>query len=66
MKINDKIVVAFLISTGLFSSAHAMQYVGSMSVKEKCALVSMAKSAAGDTVQPSNGADIPGVNSQNR
>lgn len=66
MKITDKVIAAFLVSAGLFSSAHAMQYVGAMSVKEKKALVSVALQATDGEVTPSVGGDVPGTNDQNK
>jgi len=43
MKINDKILVAFLVSAGLFSLLQAGQYVKTLSAKEKRALLSVQK-----------------------
>jgi len=42
MKINDKVIVAFLVSVGIYSSMQARQYVGSLSVSEKKSLYSVA------------------------
>lgn len=66
MKITDKVIAAFLVSVGLFSSAHAMQYVGALSVKEKKALASVALQVSDGEVTPSDGADFPGTNSTNK
>lgn len=38
----DKVIAAFLISAGLFSSAQAMKYVGMLSAKDKKALLPVA------------------------
>lgn len=35
MKTNDKVLAAFLVSMGLFSGVQAVQYVSSLSAKEK-------------------------------
>lgn len=35
MKINDKVIVAFMVSVGMFSAVNAARYVGSMSVKQR-------------------------------
>lgn len=35
MKNKDKVLVAFLIAVGLFSTAQAIRYVGSLSDKQK-------------------------------
>ncbi len=43
MKNNDKIIAAFLVSVGIFSAAQATQYLGTLSMKEKTALFSVAK-----------------------
>lgn len=40
---NDKIVAAFLVSLGLFSSAQAMQYVCTLSNAQKSDLVDVKK-----------------------
>jgi len=51
MKNKDKIIAAFLVSLGLFSTAQATQYVGGLSIKEKQALsvVAQADDTANDT-----------------
>lgn len=41
MKMNDKVIIAFLVSMGLFSTAQASQYVASLSVKDKVILTSV-------------------------
>ena len=42
MKHTDKIIVAFLISAGLFSITQATKYIGTLSAKNKKALLSVA------------------------
>lgn len=39
MKTNDKVLAAFLVSMGLFSAVQAVQYVSSLSAKEKKAML---------------------------
>lgn len=46
MKSRDKILVAFLISMGLFSASQAVQYVRSMPEKQKNALMPAVKDSA--------------------
>lgn len=49
MKINDKILAAFLVSVGIFSSAQAMQYVKTLPTSDKKALSEVARlSDSGD------------------
>jgi hypothetical protein len=43
MKVNDKVIVAFLVSLGIFSTTQAMQYVRTLSMKNKKELISIAK-----------------------
>ena len=43
MKINDKVLVAFLVAAGMFSLLQAGQYVKTLSAKEKRALLSVQK-----------------------
>lgn len=43
MKINDKVLVAFLVAAGMFSLLQASQYVKTLSAKEKRALLSVQK-----------------------
>lgn len=51
MKINDKILAAFLVSVGIFSSAQAMQYVKTLPASDKEALSAVAKlSGNGDLI----------------
>ena len=40
---NDKLIVAFLVSMGLFSTGQATQYIDNLNVKEKKELVSVSK-----------------------
>ena len=40
----DKVIAAFLVSVGVFSASQAMQYVGTLSSKDKRALSVVAKS----------------------
>ncbi|HCC47880.1 MAG TPA: hypothetical protein DEQ38_07170 [Elusimicrobia bacterium] len=46
MKINDKVLVAFLVSMGLFSSVQARQYVSALSAGEKAVLMQAQNSGA--------------------
>lgn len=41
---NDKMLVAFLVSVGVFSAAQAVQYVGTLTSKDKLTLSATAKS----------------------
>jgi hypothetical protein len=50
MKINDKVIVAFLVSAGVFSVVQAAQYVGSLSAKERASLFSVAKASDNNVV----------------
>lgn len=43
----EKIIVAFLVSVGVFSASQAAQYVGSLSNGNKKALMAIAKKADG-------------------
>ena len=43
MKVNDKVIVAFLVSVGVFTSAQATHYVKTLSIKNKKELISIAK-----------------------
>ena len=45
MKNKDKVVVAFLVSAGLFSVLQAKQYVSGLSDQQKNALVSVKKTS---------------------
>lgn len=42
MKINDKVIVAFLVSAGMFSVVQAKQYIENLSAKEKKMMWSVA------------------------
>jgi len=55
MKNNDKLIAAFLVSLGLFSTIQAEQYVGALSSKEKNALSAVADADTSnvDTSDPS-------------
>ncbi|HBB66084.1 MAG TPA: hypothetical protein DCZ93_02050 [Elusimicrobia bacterium] len=46
----DKIIAAFLVSAGIFSATQAMQYVHTLSVKDKGTLVSVAKISSGNVL----------------
>lgn len=46
MKMNDKVLVAFLVSMGLFSSVQARQYVSGLSVSQKAVLMEAQKSGS--------------------
>lgn len=48
MKINDKIIAAFLVSAGVFSTAQATQYTKSLSFEQKKDLASVAKVSKGN------------------
>ena len=50
MKNSDKIIVAFLVSVGVFSTIQAKQYVGSISLKDKKVVLSVAKAATGKQI----------------
>lgn len=45
MKINDKIIIAFLVSLGLFSVVQATQYIKTLSSEEHGKLTLAAKAA---------------------
>ncbi len=45
MKINDKVIAAFLVSVGAFSAAQAIQYVSKLNNTEKNVIVSAAKNS---------------------
>lgn len=47
MKINDKVIVAFLVSVGVFSSVQATQYVNTLSNGKKKELISVVKASDG-------------------
>lgn len=59
MKIHDQIIVAFLVSAGVFSSIQATQYVRTLSAKEKQSLhqVATVPSEKPLTVCDASGAD---------
>ncbi len=44
----DKIIAAFLVSLGLFSTTQATQYISALSVKDKAILYSTAQDGAGN------------------
>lgn len=46
----DKVIAAFLVSVGIFSATQAMQYVRTLSVKDKGALVSVVKASSGNVL----------------
>jgi len=50
MKINDKIIIAFLVSAGIFSVIQATQYIKTLSLEKKIELISVAKSSDGKIV----------------
>jgi len=43
MKINDKIIVGFLVATGMFSNAIAVKYVTGLTSKQKSELLPIAE-----------------------
>jgi hypothetical protein len=43
MKVNDKAIVTFLVSVGVFTIAQATHYVKTLSIKNKKELISIAK-----------------------
>ncbi|HAH32743.1 MAG TPA: hypothetical protein DCL44_10565 [Elusimicrobia bacterium] len=45
MKLNDKVLVFFLVSVGIFSATQAKQYIASLSTKGKNTILSVAKKA---------------------
>ncbi len=46
----DKVIAAFLVSIGVFSSVQAVQYVSTLSSKEKSSLSAVAKDSADKTL----------------
>ncbi|HBB66319.1 MAG TPA: hypothetical protein DCZ93_03250 [Elusimicrobia bacterium] len=64
MKNSDKILAAFLVSMGLFSSLQAGTYVGSLSSGDKDSLMSVAMSA-GDNVAGTEGVRDPAETGSN-
>lgn len=50
MKINDKVIVAFLVSAGIFSVTQATQYIKTLSLEKKTDLISVAKASDGKIV----------------
>ena len=66
MKIKDTVVVAFLVSVGVFSAGQASRYVGTLSAKEKQSLFVMAQnSATMDLSVVPTGPDCIGTNCSN-
>lgn len=55
MKINDKVLVAFLVSMGLFSTVQAREYVSGLSAGDKAVLMA-AQNSGGETVPVDNNA----------
>lgn len=55
MKINDKVLAAFLVSMGLFSTVQAQQYVNTLSENEKVVLLAAADDG-GEAVPVDNNA----------
>lgn len=47
MKIQDKGLILFLVSAGIFTLAQARQYVGALSVNDKKELISVSKASDG-------------------
>lgn len=45
MKINDKVIVAFLVTTGILSGPLASKYVSGMSVSEKKTMLQVVESS---------------------
>lgn len=64
MKINDKVLVAFLVSAGFFSGMQAAQYVSSLSAKEKKAMMPVVNLASSD-VEIIQGSPVPQAVSNN-
>ena len=58
MKINDKVLAAFLVSAGLFSGIQAVQYVASLSAGEKKAMMPIVNLASSDVIAP-DGSTVP-------
>lgn len=46
MKINDKVIVAFLVTSGILSGPLASKYVSGLSVSEKRAMLEVADSSS--------------------
>jgi len=57
MNNRDKVIAAFLVSVGLFSTAQSAEYVSTLSEKDKGALISVATDQSG-TVKAADGAEI--------
>lgn len=54
MKNNDKVLVAFLVTLGLFSTVQATQYVNSLSSQDKAVLQATAEDSTGAVENPPN------------
>ncbi|OGS07107.1 MAG: hypothetical protein A2270_03840 [Elusimicrobia bacterium RIFOXYA12_FULL_51_18] len=61
MKYNDKIVVAFLVSLGMFSVAQAGQYISTLSSKQKKELVEIKELSKGMLLADRATASIEGT-----
>ena len=64
MKINDKVIIAFLVSMGLFSSVQAGQYVKTLSQKDKVSFCVLA-SNNGDDIITSGEIRMPDTKNRN-
>jgi hypothetical protein len=61
----DKMIAAFLVSVGVFSATQAAQYVGSLSSKEKCALVSVVKGSKANVLLCNSVTNLSGTENDN-
>jgi len=52
----DKVIAAFLVSVGVFSATQAMQYVGTLSTKEK-SKISMTANKSSDRIITCSGVE---------
>lgn len=50
MNKNDKIIVAFLVSLGIFTATQAVQYIATLSTKEKGQIAATAKKSDGRVI----------------
>lgn len=57
MNNKDKVIAAFLVSVGLFSTAQSVEYVSMLSEKDKGVLISVATEQSG-MVQAGDGAEM--------
>ena len=66
MKINDKVIVAFLVSVGVFSAVQAAQYVNTLSAKERGVMISAAKASSGNVLLCEGVGDVGTFPEKNR